>query len=123
MLYDKSDLIKETYITTLNKKISIYDSISCFNKKKKTDNEIFKIIRPKNLLKFFVNKNTSKDSLSFQLTSISGNLPSLKDKKNYNLSLKRIERKRKLPTQGPVETAIIRVQQNFEIARDLTLFR
>ena len=122
MLYDKSDLIKETYITTLNKKISIYDSISCFNKKK-TDNEIFKIIRPKNLLKFFVNKNTSKDSLSFQLTSISANLPSLKDKKIYNLSLKRIERKRKLPTQGPVETAIIRVQQNIEIARDLTLFR
>ena len=32
--------------------------------------------------------------------------------------MKRIERKRKLPTQGPVETAIIRVQQNFEIARD-----
>ena len=116
-MYDKSDLIKETYITTLNN-----DSISCFNKKK-TDNEIFKIIRPKNLLKFFVNKNTSKDSLSFQRSSISGNLPSLKDKKIDNVSLKRIERKRKLPTQGPVETAIIRVQQNFEIARDLTLFR
>ena len=34
-LYDKSDLIKETYITTLNKKISIYGSISYFNIKRK----------------------------------------------------------------------------------------
>ena len=41
-LYDKNDLIKETFITALNKKISIYGSISYFNKK--TKNEIFKII-------------------------------------------------------------------------------
>ena len=34
-LYDKSDLIKETYITALNKKISIYGSISYLTKKQK----------------------------------------------------------------------------------------
>ena len=33
-LYDKNDLIKETFITALNKKILIYGSISYFNKKK-----------------------------------------------------------------------------------------
>ena len=33
-LYDKSDLIKETYITELNRKVLIYGSISYFNKKK-----------------------------------------------------------------------------------------
>ena len=33
-LYDKSDLVKETYITAVNKKILIYGSISYFNKKK-----------------------------------------------------------------------------------------
>ena len=32
-LYDKNDLLKETFITALNQKISIYDSISYFNKK------------------------------------------------------------------------------------------
>ena len=32
-LYDKHDLIKETFITALNKKILIYGSISYFNKK------------------------------------------------------------------------------------------
>ena len=31
--YEKSDLIKETFIIALNKKISIYGSISYFNKK------------------------------------------------------------------------------------------
>ena len=80
-LYDKTDLIKETYIAALNKRISIYGSISYFDKK--TENEIFKMISPENLLKFLVKKNTNKDSLSFQqLTSVSGNLPILKDKKN-----------------------------------------
>ena len=33
-LYDKSDLVKEAYITVSNKKILIYGSISYFNKKK-----------------------------------------------------------------------------------------
>ena len=33
--YNKSDLIKETFITALNKKILIYGSISYFNKKTK----------------------------------------------------------------------------------------
>ena len=43
-LYDKSDLIKDTFITALNKKISIYGSMSYFNKK--LENEIFKIVSP-----------------------------------------------------------------------------
>ena len=34
-LYDKGDLIKETIITASNEKISIYGSISYFNKKKR----------------------------------------------------------------------------------------
>ena len=77
------------------------------------------LISPENLLKFFVKKNTNKGSLSFQLTSVSGNLPILKDKKIHNLSLTRIGRKRKLPMQEPIETVIIRAQQNFEIVGGL----
>ena len=61
----------------------------------------------------------NKDSLNFQLTSVSGNLPILKDKKIHNLSLTRIGRKRKLPMQELIETVIIRAQQNFEIVRGL----
>ena len=78
-LYNKSDLIKETFITALNKKISIYGSISYFNNK--TENEIFKIIAPENFLKIYVEKDATKNSPSFQLTNITGKLPKLKDKK------------------------------------------
>ena len=81
-MYDKSELITETFITALNKKISFYGSISYFNKK--TENEIFKIVTPEEILKIYVNKYRTKNSLSFQLTSVSGKLPKRKDKKIYN---------------------------------------
>ena len=113
-LYDKSVLIKKTHITALNKKISIYGSTIYF-----TENEIFKIISPENIFKIFINRDTNKGSLSFQLTSISANLPTLKDRKIHNLSLKRIGRKRKLPMQEQIETIITRAKQNFEIAGGL----
>ena len=80
---------------------------------------MFKIISPEKLLKCFVSKDTNKHSLSCQPTNISGELPALKDKKIHNFSLTRIGRKTKLPMQEPIEMVIIRVQQNFEIARGL----
>ena len=43
----------------------------------------------------------------------------LKIKKICNLSLTRIGRKRKLPKQEPIETIIIRAQQNFQIVGGL----
>ena len=58
-LYDKSDVIKETFISALNKKILIYGSISYFNKK--TETEIFKIVTPEEILKFNVNKDITKN--------------------------------------------------------------
>ena len=41
------------------------------------ENEIFKIISPEKFLKFYAYKDTTKDSLSFQLTSVSGKIPKL----------------------------------------------
>ena len=43
----------------------------------------------------------------------------IKIKKIRNLSLTRIGRKRKLPKQEPIETIIIRAQQNFQIVGGL----
>ena len=80
MLYDKSDLIKETFITPIQKRILIYGSISYF--RTKTENEIFKIVSPEEYLKFFVDKDKNKNSLSFQLTDTSGIIPNLKIKKS-----------------------------------------
>ena len=116
-LYDKSDLIKETFIAALNKKILIFGSISFFNKK--TENEIFKIITPDKFLKFYVEKVATKNSLSFQLTNITRKLPNLKDKKTYNFSLTKIGEKRKREMPEPIETVIICAQQSFEIAGGL----
>ena len=111
-MYDKSDLTKETFIITLNKKISIMVQSVILMKKQ---NEIFKIVTPEEILKFYVNKGITKNSLSFQLTSVSGKLPKLEVKIFYNHSLTKIGEKRKRQIAEPIETAIICAQQNFEI--------
>ena len=108
-LYDKSGFIDQTFITALNKKISIYGSISYFNKK--TNNDISKIIDPEEFLKLFVKKDTLKDSINFQLTNINGQIPQLRDSKIYNFSLSKIRKKRKRQMQEPAESVIIRAQQ------------
>ena len=82
---------------------------------KKKENEILKIISPENLLKFLVNRDIVGNNLSLQLTNISGAVPTLKYKKIHDLSLTSLCRIRKLPIQEPIETVIIRAQQNFEV--------
>ena len=57
--------------------------------------------------------------MSFQLTNISGKLPTLQDKNIHNFSLTKLGRKIKLSIQEPIETVIIRAEQNFEIVRGL----
>ena len=96
-LYDESDLKKETFITALNKKMSYFNKTSSISycNKKKTEKEIFKILTPEIFLKFYVDKDAAKNFLSFQLTSISGHLPKLKDKKTYNFSLTKKKRNKK----------------------------
>ena len=120
-LYNKSDLIKETFITALQKKKKIYGSISYFNKK--TKDEIFKTLSTEKLLKVFVNKDAKQNSLSFQLTNISGEIPKLKDNRVYNFFLTKIGRKRKIQMPKPIEIIIIRAQQSFEIAGGLNSFQ
>ena len=116
-LYDKSNLVRDIFITARNKNILIYGSISYFNKK--TENEIFKIVSTEEFLRFCVDKDVTRNSLSFQLTSISGDIPKLKDSKIYNFSLTRIGGKRKRKITEPIETVIFCAQQNFENAGGL----
>ena len=82
-------------------------------------NEIFKIVSPEEFLEFYVDKDASKKSIRFQLTNINGDIPNLKDSKIYNFPLTKIREKRKRKMAEPIETVIIRVQQNFEIAGGL----
>ena len=71
-------------------------------------------------LKFYVNKDMIRNSLSLQLTNIGGDdIPKLNDSKTYNFSVTRIRKKRKRKMAEPIETVIVCVQQNFEIAGGL----
>ena len=77
-------MIEQTFITEINKLISVYGSISYFEKKSKS--EAVEIVSFSNPLKFFVVKNMIKNTLDYQLTKINGNLLVLNDKK-YIISL------------------------------------
>ena len=92
-LYDKSDLIKETIITASNEKFQfmVQSAIST----KKTENDVFEIVNLEEFLKFYIDNDATKNSLSFQLTSINGKLPKLKDKNICHFSLTKIVEKRK----------------------------
>ena len=63
VFYDKSGLIKESYGTTINKKVSLHGSTSYFNKK--AENKILKLVSPENSYKFLVQKDTVRNNLSF----------------------------------------------------------
>ena len=93
-LYDKSNMIEQTFITNINKLISVCGSISYFDKK--SINVAVEIVSFNNPLKFSVVKNTIKNTLDFQLIKINGNLPVLNDKKIHNFFFTEIRKKRKL---------------------------
>ena len=119
-LYNKSSLIKDAFISALNKKILIYGSIliySYFNKK--AENKIFKIVSPEEFLEFYVDKDVTRNSISFQLRNKSGDIPKPKDIKIYKFSLTRIGEKRKRKMAETIETVIVCTQQNFEITGEL----
>ena len=118
-LYDKSDLIKKTNITELNRKVLSYGSISYFNKKNWKWNKW--IFSPEVSLKVYVERDAMKNNLNFQLTGVTEPLPKLKDKKIYNFSLTQIGEKRKRQMAEPRKIVVIREQQKFEIENELNL--
>ena len=83
-----------------------------------TEKEI-KLLDASNFLKFFIEKKVLKKDLKFQLTYISGKNPKIKDNKIHNFSITRLGKKRKLNMSQPIESIIIRAQQNFDVAGGL----
>ena len=67
-LYDKSNLIKKTYITSLNKQIAFYGSFSYFSGKTAVKN--LTLLSTNDLLKFFIEKKSFKTNLNLQLKHI-----------------------------------------------------
>ena len=77
-------MIEQTFITEINKLISVYGSISYFDKK--SLNEIVKIVSFNNPLRCSVVKGLVKNTSNFQITKIDGTLPLLNNKKMHIFS-------------------------------------
>ena len=116
-LYDKSNLIKKTYITALHKQIALYGSFSYFSGKTTTKN--LTLLSTNNFLKFFIEKKTLKTDLTFQLKHIDGSEVKTSDKKVHHFSITKLGKRKKRSMTEPIETVIIRAQQSFEVVGGL----
>ena len=75
-------MIKNTFVTAINKTLSMNGSFSHFSGKT-TEKEI-QLLGASNFLKFFVEKEPLKRELKFQLAYNNGEKPKIKDNKIYN---------------------------------------
>ena len=67
-LYDKTNLIKKTFVTAINKTLSIYGSIS-YSPGKVAEKEI-KLLDASNILNFYIERRAQKKGLKSQLAHI-----------------------------------------------------
>ena len=66
-------------------------------------------------------KNSLKSNLKFQHAQINGSEVKTSDNKIHNFSITKLGKKRKRNMQEPIETIIVRAQQNFDINGGLNL--
>ena len=78
-LYDKSKLIKQTFIAELDEYVGINNANSYFGKK--PINEDTNVVNPTLRLPFLIDNEKNKEKLGFQLTKVGGIAPQLNDKK------------------------------------------
>ena len=116
-MYDKSNLIKITFVTAINKYLNLYRSFSYFSGKSSIFN--LKLISFSNVLKFLVEKNSQISNLKFQLAQINGSNVKTTDNKIHHFSITKLGKKRKRQMSEPIETIIIRAQQDFDVDRGL----
>ena len=90
-LYDESNLIEETYVQRINKKIQLYGIASIpFAETKKNH-----IVSLKNLLPFRINENNKKHKITLSLENLEGKKPiETSDNKIYNFSIIAVEDKK-----------------------------
>ena len=90
-LYDESNIIEETFVQRINKKIQLYGIASIpFAHTKKNH-----IVSLQNLLPFRINQNIIKHKITFSLQNLEGKNPvETNDNKVYNLSIIAVEDKK-----------------------------
>ena len=90
-LYDESNIIEETYVQRINKKIQLYGIASIpFAHTKKNH-----VVSLKNLLPFRINENNNKHKITFSLKNLEGKTQiETSNNKIYNLSIIAVEDKK-----------------------------
>ena len=116
-LYDKSNTIKKTFISALNKQLSIYGSFSYFSGN--TSIKKLKLLDVSNSLKFLVEKKALKENLKLQIAYVNASEVKTEDKNLHDFSITRLKKRRKNMLSEPVETVIIRAQQDFHVVGGL----
>ena len=92
-LYDKSNTIKKTFITALNKQLSIYGSFSYFSGNTSIKN--LKLLDVSNSLKFLVAKKALKEDLKLKIAYVNGKVVEIEDKKIHDFSITRLKKRQK----------------------------
>ena len=115
LLYDKSNLIKKTFVTAINKQLSLYGSFSYFSGK--TSIKDLKLINSP--LIFLIEKRSLKENLKIQLAYINGSDVKTEDKKIHDFSITKLGKRQKSMLSLPIETIIVRAQQDFDIVGGL----
>ena len=90
----------------------MYGSFSYFSGKIGIEN--LKLLSVDNFLKFFIEKKSLKSNVKLQLFHVNGSKITTSDKKIRN-SISKLGKIKKRAMPEPIETLIIRAQQNFDI--------
>ena len=69
-LYDRSNIVKKTFVSELNDFLPLMCSFSYFGKTKNIQN--INLISPKNAHKFYIEKYAIREKLDFQLKHLNG---------------------------------------------------
>ena len=81
-LYDKSNLIKKTFVTAINKQLSLYGSFSYFSGKTSVTN--LELVNATDSLKFLVEKKSLIENLKLQVAYVDGSEVRTNDKKIHD---------------------------------------
>ena len=116
-LYDRSNIIKKTLVNEINEFLLIMCSFGYFGKT--TDIQNIDLISFKNAQKFYIEKNTIRDRLGFELKHVSGTDIETDDNKLYEILFTRPSKSKK--SMNILDFLIIKGQQVFEEGRDINL--
>ena len=91
-LYDRCNLIKQSFVKELNQFLPSYCSVSFFGEEKANKT---KLISPENGQSFLIERDTKEEQLGLQITQISGEKLDTAGKQIHETLISWIEKKRK----------------------------